>query len=57
MRLRVDDYAAVATTLLARAQEEVTQLYAAIGVETTWLATGTLPSRPPAAPLRIERED
>jgi hypothetical protein len=54
VRLRVDDYAAVATEVLARAQDEVTQLYAAIGVEATWLATRHLPSRPPAAPLRAD---
>ncbi len=49
VKLRVDDYAVVADTLLARAQEEVTQLYAAIGVRASWLETRHLPSRPPAA--------
>ena len=55
VRLRVDDYAAVAADVLARAQDEVTQLYAAIGVEATWLATRHLPSRPPAPPVRVDK--
>src|SRR5258706_6382629 len=41
--IRVDDYAAVAADLLARAQDEVSQLYAAIGVDTTWLKDGSTP--------------
>jgi hypothetical protein len=39
VKVRVDDYAFVAVDLLTRAQDEVKQLYAAIGVETTWLET------------------
>jgi len=35
----------VAVDLLARAQDEVKQLYARIGVETTWLATRRLSDR------------
>ena len=54
VRLRVDDYAAVASGLLAQAQEVVTQLYGAIGVETTWLSTRVLSSRPIAAPLSAD---
>jgi hypothetical protein len=56
--IRIDDYAAVPAHQLARAQDDVTQLYAAIGVETVWLgahgvssvASRTLPavSRRPA---------
>ena len=42
VRVRVNDYASVAVDLLARAQDEVKQLYARIGVETTWLATRRL---------------
>lgn len=42
VKVRVDDYALVAVDLLARAQDEVKQLYAAIGVETTWLETRRL---------------
>ncbi len=49
VKLRVDDYAAVTTGLLAGAQDVVTQLYGAIGVETTWLKTRHLSNRPPAA--------
>jgi len=55
VRLRVDDYAEVAADVLARAQDEVTQLYAAVGVETTWLAARQLPSRPPAASVRVDK--
>jgi hypothetical protein len=54
VRLRVDDYAAVATGLLSQAQEIVTQLYGAIGVETTWLSTRVLSSRPIAVPLSVD---
>jgi len=42
VRVRVNDYASVAVDLLARAQDEVKQVYARIGVETTWLATRRL---------------
>src|ERR1700681_3462450 len=35
--IRIDDYAAVPSRQLARAQDDVTQLYAAIGVETVWV--------------------
>lgn len=35
--VRIDDYATVAGDVLARAQDEVTQMYAMIGVDTTWL--------------------
>jgi hypothetical protein len=42
VKVRVDDYASVAVDLMARAQDEVKQLYAAIGVETTWLETRRL---------------
>ena len=42
VKVRVDDYALVAVDLLARAQDEVKQLYAAIGVDTTWLETRRL---------------
>src|ERR1700680_2285210 len=35
--IRIDDYAAVPSQQLARAQDDVTQLYGAIGVETVWL--------------------
>jgi len=45
VRVRVNDYASVAVDLLARAQDEVKQLYARIGVETTWLATRRLSDR------------
>ncbi|MEP7308125.1 MAG: hypothetical protein ABJA98_21695 [Acidobacteriota bacterium] len=55
VRLRVDDYAAVAADVLARAQDEVTQLYAAIGVEATWLAARHLPGRQPAAVSRVDK--
>ena len=56
--IRIDDYAAVPSRHLARAQDDVTQLFAAIGVETVWVgahgvssvASQTLPavSRRPA---------
>jgi len=49
VKLRIDDYAAVATDLLARAQDGVTQLYEAIGVNTQWLKTRHLSSWPSAA--------
>jgi hypothetical protein len=56
--IRINDYAAVPSHQIERAQSDVTQLYAAIGVETVWLgahgvssvASQTLPavSRRPA---------
>lgn len=53
VRLRVDNYAAISDGLLARAQDEVTQLYSAIGVETIWLETRQLSSLRPA-PLSVD---
>ena len=53
VRLRVDDYAVVAAGVLARAQKEVTELYASIGVETRWLMTRHLPTGP-GGPLRVD---
>jgi hypothetical protein len=55
VKLRVDDYAPVAAALLSRSQEEVTQLYAAVGVETTRLKTRSFASRPSAAPPALGR--
>ena len=54
VKLRVDDYAPVAAALLSRSQEEVTQLYAAVGVETTWLKTRYFANRPSDAPLPLD---
>ena len=54
VKLRVDDYAAVAAGLLARAQDGVTQLYGAIGVETKWLKTRRLSNRLPATPFSVD---
>ena len=39
MTIAIDDYAAVPSDQLDRAQSLVTQLYAAIGVQTDWLET------------------
>jgi hypothetical protein len=54
--IRIDDYAGVPSHQLARAQDDVTQLYAAIGVETVWLGPHRLSSVAsqtlPAASLR-----
>lgn len=47
--IRIDDYAAVPLRQLARAQDDVTQWYAAIGVETVWAGAhrvSQMPTRP-----------
>jgi hypothetical protein len=44
--VRVYDYASVPLDVLAQAQDEVRHLYAAIGVDTTWLETPRLSPRP-----------
>jgi hypothetical protein len=54
--VRIDDYAAVPSQRLARAQDDVTQLYTAIGVEIVWLgAHGVLPVASRALPAASRR--
>jgi hypothetical protein len=49
--LRIDDYATADAGPLVRAQDEVRRIYAAIGVETTWLDTRHLARLPPGMPV------
>lgn len=51
--LRVDDYALVEVGQLTRAQDAVTQLYATIGVRTTWLPPRRLSPQPSDIPPTV----